>query len=358
MNELFDEYYLHQLRFWTTLGKQTRAQRGLWNGTLPFGYVTGESRVPVLHPVNAKGLRLAFEAYSTGRYSDAQVAELLNREGHRTSGNWGERLFTKDTVNRMLRNMFYLGYVKYKGDLIPGQHPALIDRELFDKCQEVRKRRAGQPRSLGQTRLVYVFSGIARCHICGLTLRCGSTQSKSKWRYYRHTAQQRGYDCSVQDVGIRADWLENQWTGIISGIRLPADWKQHIEDLSGNADEREAILREREQIQEKLRRTKQLYRDLVIDDNEYRTSQQSLQSRLSALVLPNSPQLIQAGEYLQSIGKLWSAATLEEQRDITRLMLKSAFVNVEAGIILSIEPVPVFRFVFVEVCQNVGVNIV
>ena len=24
-NELFDEYYLHQLRFWTTLGKQTRA---------------------------------------------------------------------------------------------------------------------------------------------------------------------------------------------------------------------------------------------------------------------------------------------------------------------------------------------
>ena len=47
INEMFDEYYLYQLRMWTALGKQTRAQKGLYNGTLPFGYAAGEEGVPV-----------------------------------------------------------------------------------------------------------------------------------------------------------------------------------------------------------------------------------------------------------------------------------------------------------------------
>ena len=90
INELFDEYYLHQLRFWTSLGKQTRAQQGMWNGTLPFGYLTDpETSLPGPHPKNAVGLKMAFEAYATGRYTDAQIADLLNREGYRTTGNWG-----------------------------------------------------------------------------------------------------------------------------------------------------------------------------------------------------------------------------------------------------------------------------
>ncbi|MBP8973536.1 MAG: recombinase family protein [Anaerolineae bacterium] len=104
-------------------------------------------------------LVMVFEAYSTGRYTDAQIAELLNREGYRTTGNWGERPFTKDTVNRLLRNVFYLGHVKYKGELLAGQHPALISQELFDKCQEVWGRGASKRRAYGHQRRVYVLAG-------------------------------------------------------------------------------------------------------------------------------------------------------------------------------------------------------
>jgi site-specific DNA recombinase len=177
-NELFDEYYLHQLRFWTTLGKRTRAEQGMWNGTLPFGYMTDEDGKPVADPKNQEGLRLAFEAYSTDQYSDRGIAELLNRHGYRTTGNWGERKFTKDTVNRMLQNAFYLGFVKYKGELYPGRHPALIDQALFDRCQTVRAGRRSKRRSFGWKKRVYILSGIARCSECGLTLRCHSTQAK------------------------------------------------------------------------------------------------------------------------------------------------------------------------------------
>ncbi len=39
----------------------------------------------------------------------------------------------------MLRNGFYLGQVKYKGQLLPGQHPAIVTQELFDQVQRMRR---------------------------------------------------------------------------------------------------------------------------------------------------------------------------------------------------------------------------
>lgn len=358
INELFDEYYLHQLRFWTSLGKQTRAQKGMWNGTLPFGYMTDpDSGLPVAHPKNAEGLLMAFKAYATGKYSDEEIADLLNREGYRTTGNWGERRFTKDTVNRMLRNVFYLGLVKYKGQTFPGQHPPLIDQELFDKAQEAREARRRQRRALGHTRHVYVLAGIARCSQCGLTLRCYATSSVGKYRYMRHTAKVRGYDCSVPTMALRADMLEAQWGEIVSRIQLPADWRQRIEQLVGNGDQRAAILRERQQLQEKLRRVKQLYKDLLIDDQEYRTTVEQLQNRLAGLVLPDNPKVTEAAALLQDVRELWKAATLAEQRDLTRLMLKAAYVDLEQGQIVAIEPQPTFRMLLQAICDQLGVEI-
>lgn len=355
-NELFDEYYLHQLRFWTGLGKKTRAQNGMWNGTLPFGYTTDEETgKPVPHPENARGLQMAFEAYATGQYSDRQAADLLNREGYKTTGNWGERPFTKDTVNRILKNEFYLGFTKYKGELFPGEHPPLVEKALFDKCQEVRAGRRNKSRAIGKTKRVYIFSGIARCHDCGLTLRCAGARSI---RYYRHMADERGYECSAPPKAVRADNIEPQWAEIIGRIQLPEDWRRRVEELAGNEDERAAIIREREQVEEKLRRLKRMYRDLIIDDEEYKTSVEELRRKLDTLVLPDNPQVVSAGEYLENLGMLWEAATLKEQRDITRMLLEATYVNVVEQRIVAIEPKPAFRLLLAEVCTDVGVELV
>lgn len=356
-HELFDEYYLHQLRFWTSLGKKTRAQRGLFNGTVPFGYVISEDGVPIPHPKNSDGLKLAYESYATGRFSARGIADLLNREGYRTTGNWGNNLFTVDTVVPMLKNKAYLGFVKYKGELFPGLHPPLISQELFDNVAEIRTERAQRPRGMGETKRIYLFSGIARCSRCGLTLRCQGSSSKNKLRYYRHMAKFRGHECVTIDKGIRADKLEPQWSEVVAGISLPDDWINIIHSLVGDENQRDIILRERDQIQEKLRRLKQLYKDLLIDDKEYRDSYTKSQTKLSSLVLPNSPHLIQAGAQLEKLSSLWGATTEQEKKDITRMMLKSIYVDVDAEQIVSIEPRPVFRLLLAEVCEHIGIEV-
>ena len=61
---------------------------------------------------------------------------------------------------------------------------------------------------------------------------------------------------------------------------------------------------------------------------------------------------------LENLSMLWSQATLEEQRDITRVMLKALQVDVEAERIVAIEPTPIFQLLFQEFCQGLGVAVV
>jgi len=78
---------------------------------------------------------------------------------------------------------------------------------------------------------------------------------------------------------------------------------------------------------------------------------------LAGLVLPNSPHIVRAGEYLENLGLLWKEATLEEQRDITRVLVKAVYVDVLASQIVALEPMPIFRQLFVEFCGDIGVSI-
>src|SRR5690606_28547339 len=98
------EIYLDKLSAETSKGKVARAQKGLYNGTIPYGYCQGNcatctdpngpgycprcggpdlkeeepSYALWLHPVESAAMRLAFEWYATGDYSDGDIARRLN----------------------------------------------------------------------------------------------------------------------------------------------------------------------------------------------------------------------------------------------------------------------------------------
>ena len=44
--------------------------------------------------------------------------------------------FERGTLFYLLRNRFYIGEVKYKGDILPGEQPPIMDRALFDAVQQ------------------------------------------------------------------------------------------------------------------------------------------------------------------------------------------------------------------------------
>ena len=43
--------------------------------------------------------------------------------------------FTRGPLAYLLRNRFYIGEVVFKGETLPGEQPAIVDRDLFDAVQ-------------------------------------------------------------------------------------------------------------------------------------------------------------------------------------------------------------------------------
>lgn len=87
----------------------------------------------------------AWELYATGDYSieelEAAMADLGLR--CRPTGRWPvERPVSANTLHKMLRDPYYIGYVVWKGEIYPGRHEPLIDHELFERVQDVLRRRS------------------------------------------------------------------------------------------------------------------------------------------------------------------------------------------------------------------------
>ena len=181
------QHYLDQLRAETTRGKRERALQGYSNASHPpFGYVRVSDRQNAPGP-EADTVREMFERYATGAYSDVEIAGWLNAQGKRTSGHWGHRPFSKDTIRAILINPYYIGMVGYRGltdretetgqraraskrawQWIPGKHEPLITPELFDRCRAVRAERGSRYVGRRPSKShIYVLPKLARCARCG-----------------------------------------------------------------------------------------------------------------------------------------------------------------------------------------------
>jgi hypothetical protein len=53
----------------------------------------------------------------------------------KTGRTIGGIAFTRGPLAHLLRNRFYIGEVAFKGEILPGEQPAIIDRYLFDAVQ-------------------------------------------------------------------------------------------------------------------------------------------------------------------------------------------------------------------------------
>jgi hypothetical protein len=72
-----------------------------------------------------------------------------------------------------------------------------------------------------------------------------------------------------------------------------------------------------------------------------------LQAQLSALQVPDQPDVEQAGETLVSLGAQWANAPLRYQRDMLRVIFEAVYVDVLGRKLVCVKPhppfVPLFR---------------
>jgi site-specific DNA recombinase len=117
-------------------------RKGLWvGGPLPLGYEMKDGKVAVVE-AEAERVRLIYRRYLELGGVNALVRDLKDRNIRtktrlRSTGlTHGGIPFGRGSLFYLLRNWFYIGEVKYKGEILPGEQPAIMERQLFDAVQQ------------------------------------------------------------------------------------------------------------------------------------------------------------------------------------------------------------------------------
>jgi len=118
-------------------------RRGLWvGGPLPLGYELKDGKLVVIEE-EAERVRLIFRRYLevTGineLVRDLRAKNICTRA--RTLGTTGKTRggipFGRGALSHLLRNRFFVGEVSYKGEVLPGEQTAIMDKSLFEAVQQ------------------------------------------------------------------------------------------------------------------------------------------------------------------------------------------------------------------------------
>jgi site-specific DNA recombinase len=116
-------------------------RKGLWvGGPLPLGYHMNDDKVAVFED-EAERVRLIYRRYLELGSVNALVRDLRERNVRTkarllaTGAARGGVPFGRGSLFYLLRNRFYIGEVKYRDEILPGEQPAIMDRALFDAVQ-------------------------------------------------------------------------------------------------------------------------------------------------------------------------------------------------------------------------------
>ncbi len=380
------EIYVDNLSETTSRGKKQRAAAGLHNGSIPFGYCNGrcnactdpngedycpffgqapigDGDIVVPHPIESAAVKLAFEWYSTGNFSDADIAYKLNHHifyldgkpftfrPKRKKGDYKRFTrplqFTNDTVRDMLRRAFYTGVIEYRGGegvaeerrkfakpqaVYTGKHKLLISIALFDQAQLVRKQRgrsAINARS-GRTRRVYPLGGLLYSY--PMRNKMTSVTNGAGKRYYRDRenigkSKLDRNSRSPQPI-VLAEPLEAEVRRILDTFTIPEVWQSQIRAYLVSAEHGMAeIERRRRHLHARFNRIRTAYLDGNLNHSDFERRKAQIDKEMATLLTPAHLDNDRVSHWLEHPAELWQWLTPAEQKSLFAAVFDRVYVQ-------------------------------
>jgi site-specific DNA recombinase len=199
-------------------------RKGMWMGGMcPVGYLPRE-RTLSIDEEQALKVRLIYTLYLELGCVRLLGAELQNRgiqtppRMTRRSGAAGNRPFSRGHLYRILRNPIYIGQIAHKDQVFPGNHPPIIDLELWQKVQDLlESNRQGQKTQISLQNQ-HLLAGLISDREGHRFTGSYSQKGTRRYRYYVQQLQEG------QPIRIPAQELENL---ILQSL------KNHLADETG-----------------------------------------------------------------------------------------------------------------------------
>jgi site-specific DNA recombinase len=164
-------------------------RKGIWvGGNLPLGYEMKDGKIAVVEE-EAEQVRFIYRRY----LELGSVNELVRDLGERdirtkfkklsTGTTRGGIPFGRGSLYYLLNNHFYIGEVKYKNEILPGEQPPILDRALFES---VRQKALAQwsHRTLARSKSDHLLAGLLFDDAGHPMVPTHATKAGVRYRYY------------------------------------------------------------------------------------------------------------------------------------------------------------------------------
>ena len=270
------KYYVDNLAENIKRGIRQKIRNGVYSGPAPVGYLNDpKSRTIVSDKNKAALVRKMFELYSTGEYTIERLVDTITTLGFTTRNG---KPVSLSKCQLILSNPFYYGLMRYWGETFEGRHEPIITKKLFDRVQEVVRRR-GKPRK--QHKHYFVFRGLIRCGKCGAMI---TAEIQKGYHYYHCTRKLMPCKHNSQTF-IREEELAKQIRATIQKVSLCDDWtakilneleKDRDKDVQSLRPQQQNLQRQLSVIDNKLNKLMDIYLDGVISRDEYKQKKEKL----------------------------------------------------------------------------------
>ncbi|MBC7532461.1 MAG: recombinase family protein [Oligoflexus sp.] len=182
LSTILAKYYIDNLKVEIKKGLNEREEEGYWNHKAPLGYLNvtdlpSKKAVVIVDPVEGPAVKKVFELYATGNYSMPMLIEQFNRSTVQNR--------TWKAMEKVLKNPFYYGIMKTKERLRPGNHQALVSKELWTDCQKIHGIQASQHAKNDKKRaLQKPFMGVIHCFECRHRITGGDRRQVERENLY------------------------------------------------------------------------------------------------------------------------------------------------------------------------------
>ena len=224
-----------------------------------------------------------FEMYATEEYPLNTLANWCEKKKLLT--NAGNKI-SLSNVQHILQNPFYIGLMRYKGEIFEGTHEPLISKKLLDKCQEVMAKR-GKVRP--DRKHNFAFLGLMKCASCGCSITAQYVKGNGGIYIYYRCTKKRGV---CQEKYLGENQLIAQIKTFLQKVSLSS---QDTEKVLAALDAEEAQVKEQAkgevinlkeqllQIETKVQKLLDVYLDDALTQKEYAAKKRSLISEKMSL---------------------------------------------------------------------------
>jgi site-specific DNA recombinase len=167
-------------------------RKGLWvGGNLPLGYKMNDGKIAIVEE-EAELVRSIFRCYLELGSVNELVRDLRERNIRTksrllsTGVTRGGIPFGRGALYYLLGNHFYIGEVKYKNEILPGEQPPIMDRALFEA---VRQKSLAQwsHRTVMRNKSDHLLAGLLSDDAGHRMIPTHATKAGVRYRYYAST---------------------------------------------------------------------------------------------------------------------------------------------------------------------------